>query len=63
MEELRNVSGPARRQRQVAAHNQSMRTLRLWFYRLCNLAMELERMQPVMDAVQTITEVVALLPF
>ena len=63
MEERRNVSGSARRQRQVAAHKQSMRTLRLWFYRLCNLAMELERMQPVMDAVQTITEVVALLPF
>ena len=63
MEELRNVSGPARHQWQVAAHKQFMRTLRLWFYRLCNLAMELERMQLVMDAVQTITEVVALLPF
>jgi hypothetical protein len=38
-------------------------TLRLRIYRLCNVVMELERMQPVIDAVQTLAEVVALLPF
>jgi hypothetical protein len=38
-------------------------TLILRFNRLCNLVMELELMQPVIDAVQTIAEVVALLPF
>lgn len=35
--------------------------LRLRFYRLCNVVMELERMQPVIDAVQTLAEVGALL--
>lgn len=62
MEELEKFSGPSRRKRRWAAHTQCM-TLRLWFYRLCNVVMELERMQPVIDAVQTIAEVVALLPF
>ncbi|MDR6508391.1 hypothetical protein J2805_004107 [Arthrobacter oryzae] len=38
-------------------------TLRLMVYRLCNVVMDLERMQLVIDAVQTIAEVVALLPF
>ena len=37
--------------------------LRLRIYRLCNVVMELDRIQPVLDAVQTLAEVVALLPF
>ena len=63
MEELRKFSGPDKRKQRWAAHAQCMRTLRLWFYRLCNVVMELERMQPVTAAVQTVEEVIALLLF
>jgi hypothetical protein len=36
---------------------------KLRFYRLCNLVIEFERLSPVLDALQTIAEVVALLPY
>lgn len=62
MEEFGRFSGPDRRKLRWAAHTKCM-TMRLRFYRLCNVVMELERLQPVMDAVQTVGEVVALLPF
>ncbi len=64
MEEKEQLPAASRSLSGSAAHNPVMTsTLKLRFYRLCNVVMELERMQPVIDAVQTIAEVVALLPF
>lgn len=63
MEELRTVPETARSSTESTAHRQCMSPkLTLWFYRLCNLAMEFERMQPLLDAFQTLKELIHLLP-
>lgn len=63
MEEICALPKTDRSISESAAHRPCMReelTLRL--YRLCNLAMELERMQPFLDAFQALKELISLLP-
>lgn len=63
MEEICALPKTDRSISESAAHRPCMREiLTLWLYRLCNLAMELERMQPFLDAFQALKELISLLP-